>query len=255
MNPRPLQGVFAAAVTPLLDDFSPDADRIPELLSFLAVRGCHGALILGTTGEGPSFSPLERRAIFAAAARVREVQPEFVLLGGTGTPSLQETVELNRTAFELGFDGVVVLPPYYYRNAPEEGLLAWFTEVIRQSVPTGGALLGYHIPAVSGVPITINLLRSLSDRFPRQFAGLKDSSGDADHALALGQEFSPSLAVFNGNDSLFNLALTTGAAGCITAPANLISPMLRRMWDSAGDAPRRDEIEGEIEVARRILDG
>jgi 4-hydroxy-tetrahydrodipicolinate synthase len=83
-----LAGVYAAALTPLKADYSPDLQAIPGLLDFLARRGCHGALILGTTGEGPSFSPDERVEIFRAALEIRKLQPDFHLLAGTGTPSL-----------------------------------------------------------------------------------------------------------------------------------------------------------------------
>jgi 4-hydroxy-tetrahydrodipicolinate synthase len=89
---------------------------VPRLLDFLARRGCHGALLLGTTGEGPSFAPEERIAIFRAALEVQQTQPAFRLLAGTGTPSLEETIILTRAAFDLGMDGVVVLPPYYFRK-------------------------------------------------------------------------------------------------------------------------------------------
>ena len=227
-----ISGVFAASLTPLKSDFSPDLDALPGYLDFLAGRGCHGALLLGTTGEGPSFSPPQREEIYQAAARVREAHPDFTLLAGTGTPSLDETVALTRLAFELGFDGVVVLPPYYYRNATEEGLFRWYEHVIQQAVPAGGAFFGYHIPSVSGVPLSLSLLSRLKDAFPDRFYGIKDSSANADHARQLGERFGKDLAVLTGNDRLFTLALENGASGCITAPANLISPILRKIWDA-----------------------
>ena len=94
-----LSGVYAAAVTPLNPDLTPDLAMIPELLAFLAERGAHGALLLGTTGEGPSFSQHEREAIFKAASKVKNKHPEFSLLAGTGTPSLEETIHLNQIVF------------------------------------------------------------------------------------------------------------------------------------------------------------
>ncbi len=151
MAPPIIAGIFVAAVTPLTADDVPDLTAIPALLRFYARRGCHGALLLGTTGEGPSFSLSEREAIFYAARAVREEVPDFLLLAGAGTPSLSETVTISRRAFEADFDGVVVLPPYYYRNATEEGLFSWFSRVIEQAVPDGKFLFGYHIPQVSGV--------------------------------------------------------------------------------------------------------
>src|SRR5512140_2006099 len=151
MTLHPLSGVYAAAVTPLKADLSPDLDAIPSFLYFLASRGCDGALLFGTTGEGPSFSPSEREAVWRAALKVRERVPGFRLLAGTGTPSLTETIELTRLAFELGYDAAVTLPPYYFKKATDEGLFQWFEQLITKAVPSDGYLLGYHFPGVAGV--------------------------------------------------------------------------------------------------------
>lgn len=227
-----LAGVFAAALTPLKPDGAPDLDAIVPFLGFLAARGCHGALLLGTTGEGPSFSPTERADIWRAASKIRETIPDFRLLAGTGTPSLSETIELTRLAFDLGYDGVVTLPPYYFRNATEDGLFSWFQDVIHKAVPGDGFLLGYHFPAVAGIGFSLDLLGRLKDSFPTQFAGIKDSSHDQDFARTLGGKFGADLAVFNGTDSYLSVALANHAAGCITAPANLISPVLRDVYNA-----------------------
>ena len=239
MPTQQLSGVYAAAVTPLDDDLNPDLDGLLALLAFLAGRGCHGALLLGTTGEGPSFSMAERKQILATGRRIREVHPGFRLLAGAGMPALGDTIDLVRFAFENEYDAVVVLPPYYYRTAGEQGLLTWFGEVISKSVPEGRGLLGYHIPGVSGVGLSLDLLRQLKDAHPDRFLGLKDSSADRDHAMALGDGFGTELLVLNGTDRLLSEALAAGASGCITAMANLVSPDLRSVWD-AHNAGRTD---------------
>jgi 4-hydroxy-tetrahydrodipicolinate synthase len=231
MNDHPLAGVYAAAVTPLRDDGTVDPGGVIPLLDHLARRGCHGALLFGTTGEGPSFSGRERLDLWRAALEIRLTHPGFRLFAGTGTPSLDETTQLTRAAFELGFEAAVVLPPYFFRQAPEDGLFAWYEAVLRRAVPAGGTLLGYHIPGVSGVPLSLDLLSRLRDRYP-QFAGIKDSSADRGWAQALGARFGSELFVLNGTDSLLDDALDAGAAGCITAAANLISPDLRQVWDA-----------------------
>ena len=232
MTAHPLAGVYAAAITPMKAASKPDPEPVPAYLAFLAERGCHGALLFGTTGEGPSFSPNERQLIWEAALGVREAHPDFRLLAGTGTPSLQETIDLTKAAFDLGYDGVVVLPPFYFRNASDEGLFNWFEQVIRKAVPADGYLLGYHIPGVAGIGLSITLLKRLRDAFPVQFAGIKDSSHDPELAKMLGQTFGSDMLVFNGTDSYLGLALQNHAAGCITAPANLISPGLRAVYDA-----------------------
>ncbi len=231
MAPTQFHGIFAAALTPMTAEGQVRPQDVPALLQALAQRGAHGALLLGTTGEGPSLAPAERRALLQAAVTSRP-SSDFRLLAGTGTPSLEQTIALTRMAFDLGLDGVVVLPPYYFRAADDEGLFAWFAAVLQRGVPAGGALLAYHIPQVSGVALSLDLLARLKDAFPRRFVGLKDSSGERAFAEALSARFGADLAVFTGNDRLLTHAWQQGAAGAITALANVASPILRAAWDA-----------------------
>ena len=254
MTQHPLSGVYAAALTPLKADSNPDLEPVPDFLAFLADRGCHGALIFGTTGEGPSFSPAERESVWRTALKVREALPDFRLLAGTGTPSLDETINLTKTAFDLGYNGVVVLPPYYYRTASDEGLFNWFEQVIQKAVPSDGYLLGYHFPGVAGIGFSMDLLKRLKGSFPVQFAGIKDSSHDPALASALGATFGSDLAVFNGTDSYLSLALQNNAAGCITAPANLISPGLRAIYDAFVRNEDPSEMQACVTKQRHVLE-
>lgn len=254
MTQHPLSGVYAAALTPLKADSSPDLEPVPAFLAFLADRGCHGALIFGTTGEGPSFSPEERKAVWNAALKVRETHPNFRLLAGTGTPSLQESIELTKAAFDLGYDGVVVLPPYYFRTASDDGLFRWFESLIQKAVPADGYLLGYHFPGVAGIGFSMDLLKRLKEAFPVQFAGVKDSSHDPALASALGATFETDLAVFTGTDSYLSMALQNNAAGCITAPANLISPGLRAIYDAFLRDDDLSEMQTCVTTQRHVLE-
>lgn len=254
MTPRhPLAGVYAAAVTPL-DGSTLDLESVPALLNFLAARGCHGAVLFGTTGEGPSFAPAERESLMRCAREARDTMPGFRLIAGTGTPSLSESIELTKLAFDLGFEGVLVVPPYYFRKATDHGLFLWFSELIQKAVPLDGFLLGYHFPNVAGIGFSLDLLRRLKDAFPIQFAGLKDSSHDADLARSLGETFGADLAVFTGTDSYLQLAMQNQAAGCITAPANILSPDLREVWDSMNHGKDSTEAQARVKKQRDILD-
>jgi Dihydrodipicolinate synthase/N-acetylneuraminate lyase len=253
---HPLAGVYAAAVTPLRQQPNPtlDLESVPLLMQFLAARGCHGIVLFGTTGEGPSFSPTEREMLMRAACEARESMPGFRLIAGTGTPSLSETIDLTKLAFDLGYDGVLVVPPYYFRKATDNGLFNWFSEVIRKSVPSNGHLLGYHFPNVAGIGFSIELLERLKDTFPSQFAGIKDSSHDADLARNLGAKFGADLVVLTGTDSYLQLAMQNQAAGCITAPANILSTDLREAWDLINDGKDPSEPLARVKRQRDILD-
>jgi 4-hydroxy-tetrahydrodipicolinate synthase len=253
---HPLAGVYAAAVTPLREQPDPtlDLESVPLLMQFLATRGCHGIVLFGTTGEGPSFSPTERETLMRAARQARESLPGFRLIAGTGTPSLSETIDLTKLAFDLGYDGVLVVPPYYFRKATDNGLFAWFSEVIQKAVPSNGYLLGYHFPNVAGIGLSIELLVRLKDTFPTQFAGLKDSSHDAELARNLGEKFGSDLVVLTGTDSYLQLAMQNQGAGCITAPANILSPDLHEAWDLINDGKDPSEALARVKRQRDILD-
>jgi len=251
---HPLAGVYTAAVTPLKPDSTLDLEAVPVLLRFLASRGSHGALLFGTTGEGPSFSPAERETLLRSVRAFRQQVPGFRLLAGTGTPSLGETIDLTKLAFSLGYNGVVVLPPYYFRKVSDNGLFEWFSEVIRKAVPAAGYLLGYHIPSVAGVGFSLDLIQRLKDVFPNQFAGIKDSSHDADFARSLGQRFGTDMLVLTGTDSYLQLAMENKAQGCITAAANLISPDLRAVWDAVQAGADPTTMQARVTAQRHALE-
>jgi len=259
---HPLAGVYAAAVTPLHPsvptgangDSLLDLESVPVLARFLASRGCHGIVLFGTTGEGPSFSPREREALMRAACEAREEMPGFRLIAGTGTPSLSESIELTRLAFDLGYDAALVVPPYYFRNASEDGLFKWFSELIHKSVPVDKYILGYHFPQVAGIGFSIELLSRLKDVFPVQFAGIKDSSHDANLAHSLGERFGYDLVVLTGTDTYLQLAMQNQAAGCITAPANVFSPDLREIWEGMRAGQDVSQAHERVEHQRHILE-
>jgi 4-hydroxy-tetrahydrodipicolinate synthase len=259
---HPLAGVYAAAVTPLRtavhhgkDDDTPlDLESLPALARFLASRGCHGIVLFGTTGEGPSFSPTERETLMRAACAAREELPGFRRIAGTGTPSLSETIELTRLAFDLGFEAALVVPPYYFRNATDDGLFNWFGELIHRAVPADSYILGYHFPRVAGIGFSIELLSRLKDAFPVQFAGIKDSSHDAGLARTLGETFGPEMVVLTGTDTYLQMAMQNQAAGCITAPANILSPDLREIWDGIQANQDVSAAQARVDHQRHILE-
>lgn len=212
----------------------------------LAETGCDGILLLGTAGEAPSFSADERITLTHAAAAER-IGAGLVV--GTGAASLTDTITLTRAAFNEGADGVMIAPPFFYRQAPPEGLFAFYCEVFTQAVPGNSAMLLYHYPTVTGVPISFELIRRLRDKFPNQLIGIKDSSGDREHLLALHREF-PELRVFVGNDQLLADNLVAGGAGAITALANVFPEMLRSVYDAHHRGQSTDKAQAKLTQAK-----
>ncbi|MCD6288913.1 MAG: dihydrodipicolinate synthase family protein [Anaerolineae bacterium] len=242
-------GVFAPTVTAFhYTSGDLDLEWITQLLSFLKRRGCDGVVPAGTTGEGPSLGFDERRRLIDHVVAHAD---GMTVIAGTGTPSLTDTIELTRHAFRSGVDGVLVLPPYYYRAAPVEGIADYFRRLCDRALEPGQRIFLYHIPRVSGVPVTHGMLDSLMATHAECVGGLKDSSGDPESLRSFIQRY-PRLRVFCGSDSLARLAYTEGAAGTITVMANLIPDRLqalRRMSDLA----EANRLQAYLTRARQTL--
>jgi len=126
--------------------------------------------------------------------------------------------------------------------------------VIKKAVPSDKYLFGYHFPNVAGIGLSIDLLARLKDAFPTQFAGIKDSSHDPALASTLGEKFGSDFVALTGTDSYLQLAMQNKAAGCITAPANLISPDLREVWNLMQEDKDASEVQARVTKQRHILE-
>ncbi|MDB5589856.1 dihydrodipicolinate synthase family protein [Enterovirga sp.] len=225
-------GVNAAVLTPMRADLSVDLDRMAGHSRWLLANGCNGLGILGTTGEANSLGVSERIAVMQGL--VERGIPAAKLMPGTGTTAITDTVALTRTAIELGCPGVLVLPPFFYKNPSEDGLFAYFSEVIERTEGRAKLYL-YHFPAQSAVPITVPLIARLMKSFPGVVKGVKDSSGDFANTKSYVDHFAKDgFEVFCGDDGALQRLLQAGGAGCITAAANVgcaVSAQVYRGWD------------------------
>jgi 4-hydroxy-tetrahydrodipicolinate synthase len=246
-----LRGIYAAVVTPFDEDGQPALDQLAAHLAHLARRGCHGVLLCGTTGEGPSLSVEERVAVFEAAAGAGT---GLRLLGGTGGVSLEDVVTLTRAAFDGGLDGVVILPPFFYLDPTPDGLFDFFAGVVKRAVPEDGAVLLYHNPFIAGPGIDAGLIRRLRDAFPAQVVGVKNSSRDWDYAHMLLDTF-PGFQVLVGADALLARSLEAGGAGAITGLANLFPDLLRDVYDLYRQGASPAEAQKRLDAAAAQLDG
>src|SRR3970040_1231332 len=118
-----LCGVIAAIATPIDAAGSPDTARATRLARHLLDNGCDGLNVLGTTGEATSFSLDERKRVMSAYAQAG--LPLDRLMVGTGAAAIADAVALTRHAAELGFAGALLLPPFYYKSVPDDGLVAY----------------------------------------------------------------------------------------------------------------------------------
>ncbi len=226
-------GVNAAALTAMNADLSVDLDRMAAHCRWLLANGCNGLAILGTTGEANSLGVDERIGVMEGLVG-RGVSAK-VLMPGTGTPAIPDTVKLTRAAESLGCRGALLLPPFFYKNPSDDGLFAYFSEVIQR---VGGdiKIYLYHFPAQSAVPFGIDLIARLLKAYPGKVKGIKDSSGDFANTKSYADHFArDGFEVYCGDDSALQPLLAAGGAGCITAAANVgcaVSATVYSNWNN-----------------------
>jgi 4-hydroxy-tetrahydrodipicolinate synthase len=242
-----MSGVIAAIATPVSEDGAPDHKRAVKLARFLLDNGCDGLNVLGTTGEATSFSLDERKGVMSAykAAGL----PLERLMVGTGAAAIADAVALSRHAAELGFGGALVLPPFYYKGVPDDGLAAYVDTIITSTTERPIPIYLYHFPAMSGLPWHVALIKRLLAAHPSRLAGLKDSSGDmayARSAAAISRDF----AVFPSTEACLIDARKGEFAGCISATANCNPDLCARAW-ATGDGQALDAAV----AIRKLFDG
>jgi 4-hydroxy-tetrahydrodipicolinate synthase len=242
-----LRGVIAAVATPVDAAGAPDCPRATKLARHLLDHGCDGLNVLGTTGEATSFSLEERKRVMSA---YRDAGlPMERLMVGTGAAATADAVALTRHAAELGFAGALLLPPFYYKGVPDDGLVAYVEAIVQATAERPIPIYLYHFPQQSGLHWHIGLVERLLGSFGRRIVGLKDSSGDMGYARAAAA-ISSSFHVFPSTEAVLLEARTGIFAGCISATANLNADLCARAWAS-GD---RHALDAAVTI-RKLFDG
>jgi 4-hydroxy-tetrahydrodipicolinate synthase len=221
-------GVNAAVLTPMQADLSVDLDRMARHCRWLLANGCNNLGVLGTTGEANSIGLNERLDVLFGL--IERGVPASRMMPGTGVSALTDTVVLTRHSADMGCRGALLLPPFYYKNPTDDGLFAYFSEVINR-VGSGIKYYLYNFPQQSAVPFSVDLIGRLLKAFPGAIKGVKDSSGNYDNGRACVENFAADgFEVYAGDDTLLRPLLLLGSAGCITAAANVNSPIAAQVY-------------------------
>jgi 4-hydroxy-tetrahydrodipicolinate synthase len=242
-----LRGVIAAIATPVEPSGEPDCARATKLARYLLDNGCDGLNVLGTTGEATSFSLAQRQTVMTAYRQAG--LPLDRMMVGTGAAAVADAVALTRHAAELGFAGALVLPPFYYKGVPDDGLAAYVETLVAATAAKPIPIYLYHFPAQSGLPWHPKLIRRLLDAFGGRIVGLKDSSGDMAYAREVAA-ISPAFKVFPSTEAVLMEARAGAFAGCISATANLNADLCQRAWNR-GDVAALDTAV----AIRKLFDG
>jgi 4-hydroxy-tetrahydrodipicolinate synthase len=226
-------GVNAAVLTAMRADLTVDLDRTAAHCHWLLANGCNGLAVMGTTGEANSLGITERLALLDGL--VARGVPGAKMLPGTGTTAITDTVLLTQKAREIGCRGALLLPPFYYKNPTDDGLLAYFSEVIDR-IGGGISIYLYNFPQQSAIPFSVDFFARLLKKYPTQFKGVKDSSGNFENGKSYVEAFArDGFEVYAGDDTLLLPLLKLGGAGCITAAGNMNSAAAAKVyanWDN-----------------------
>ncbi|HTQ78064.1 MAG TPA: dihydrodipicolinate synthase family protein [Burkholderiales bacterium] len=246
-----IEGVLAPVITPFRRDLSPDVDRFVKHCRWLMRSGCAGLAVFGTNSEANSMAVEEKLELLEAL--VTGGVPAASLMPGTGHCALTDSVKMTREAVRMGCGGVLMLPPFYYKGVSDEGLFRNFSEVIERVGDERLRVYLYHIPPVSNVPITLELIERLLTRYPGVVAGAKDSSGDWSNTKAMLDRFKDrGFDVFPGSEVFLLDGLRAGGKGCITATGNVnpgpISDVFRNFRSAEAD-----KLQAGITATRKIV--
>src|SRR6266513_1140015 len=266
-----IRGVLAPVLTPFRADLAPDSRRFIAHCKWLLSQNC-GLAVFGTNSEANSLSMEERLNLLdeLVAAGVDPAR----MMPGTGCCSIMETVKLTKQAVGNGCAGVLMLPPFYYKDVSEEGLYRYFSEVVQRVGDARLKIYLYHIPPVAVVGITTRLVERLLTAYPDAIAGMKDSSGDWNNTKTFLDAFATRSAgpaptaraartfdVFVGSESFLLANMRNGGVGTISATANINPAAIHELYQkalaaaSASTPAELEALQGRLNVVRQVFSG
>jgi len=234
------RGIYAAAVSPFKTDGTLDADKsIAYCQHLLSDGGCDGVAPTGTTGEGTSIPMASRLALPDAFAKAG-IETDRVIFG-TGSPSSGDCVALSRAALDAGYNNVLVLPPFYYKNPSDDGIFSYYANLVDKIGDDRLRIYLYHFPQMTQVPFSTDLVKRLIAAYGPIIAGLKDSSGDFEQSRGFIEAtggIEADFDVYPSSESMLWDGLSIGSAGIISGSTNAFGAKAQAALKAAEGAAR-----------------
>ena len=249
-RPTRLSGVLSPVITPFDEQLAPDAKRLARQCHWLLSQDT-GLAVFGTNSEANSLSTDEKIELLDSL--VADGVDPYRMMPGTGCCALTDTVKLTRHAVELGCAGVLMLPPFYYKEVSDDGLFRSYAEVIERIGSDALQIYLYHIPPISNVSLSLDLVERLITAYPDNLAGIKDSSGDWTNTESMLERGWDGFQVFAGSESFLLRVMRAGGAGCISATANVNPAAINDLYcnwqaDNAGEKQQAlDELRSIVQ--------
>jgi 4-hydroxy-tetrahydrodipicolinate synthase len=244
LPPKSSFGLSCALALPVHQDSSIDFLRLTAHASRSLEAGCSSVTVFGTTGEGASVSLSEREQVLGALLDAG-VSLRLHVIGGVTAAAVGDAVDQARMLIDRDCRGVLLAPPFYFKNVTDEGLYRWFSQVFEKIGKRARDIFLYHIPSVTQASLSIELIGRLKAAFPEVVVGVKDSGGDWAYTEKL-LRIHGDLTLLIGDERHLAAGLRLGAQGAISGLANVHSERLLKLIETAQDDPSVIELVNEI---------
>ncbi len=221
-----MHGLWPALLTPVAPDERLDTTRLVAHARHMLASGCDGVTLFGTTSEGPAFTRTERKAALEALI-AGGIRPDQIVVT-TSCSALGDVIDLGRHAVAQGCFRQLFMPPFYFRNPRPAGIIESVSAVIRGIADDRLKMMLYHIPWLSSVPFSHDSIRTLVERHPGIVIGVKDSSGELEHGLAMAKAF-PELSILSGAEQYVAQIMCVGGSGSINGLGNVSPALMARI--------------------------
>jgi len=221
-----MNGLWPALLTPVSKGGELDTARMLAHARHMLDSGCDGVTIFGTTSEGPAFTNAERKALLEALIASGVLPDQIVVT--TSCSALADAIDLGRHAIAQGCLRQLFMPPFYFRNPRAAGIIESVSTVVRGIADDRLKLLLYHIPGLSSVVFSQASIQVLVERHPGVVIGVKDSSGELAHGLALAKAF-PGLCILSGAEQYVAQIMCAGGSGSINGLGNISPALMARI--------------------------
>jgi len=250
LHPSTLPAVLSPVLTPFKADGSPDTQKLLKQCQWLEANGV-GQAIFGTNSEANSISAPQKMETLTALIK-GGLNPAH-MMPGTGATSIDATVTMTRHAVQHKCAGVLMLPPFYYKDVTDDGLFAFYSEVIQKVGDAGLQIYIYNIPPVTKINLSLSLLERLAKAYPKTIVGMKDSSGDWAYTESVIKLLAPSgFRVYAGSEVFLMRTLHAGGVGCISATANVNPKAIAQLAAHWQDADA-DQHQTALDQVRSIF--
>ena len=215
-----ISGIFAATMSVLNSDLSLNVGKTISHAEKLIDQGCHGTAIFGSTGQSQLIPISEKIELLNQLSKSKYKDKHLI---GTGLNSLGETINFMKIANSLNFKKFLIMPPAYYKYGDRE-VLEFYTRII-DNIPECKIIL-YNFEKLCGYKFSIDCVKELVGKFPKQIVGVKDSSYNLFENLKI-----KNFSIFPGSELKLLKGLQLGCAGIITATCNVTAELSRKVFD------------------------